>query len=116
MSTRRLCVSTLLILFGALVSVDAALAGGLYLYEVGSADVGRAGAGYAAWAQDAATAFTNPAGMTRLEQPSLVVGAQPMYLHLEFNPDGRTSNVAKTLPNGRQADDRDSNSFLPSIL
>jgi hypothetical protein len=38
-----------------------------------------------------------------------------MYLHLEFNPDGRTSNVAKTLPNGRQADDGDSNSFLPSI-
>jgi long-chain fatty acid transport protein len=93
---------------------DAAIAGGLYLYEVGSADVGLAGAGYAARAQDASTAFTNPAGMTRLDKPSLMVGAQPMYLHLDFNPNGKTSAVADTLPNGRRADDGDASSWLPS--
>ena len=41
-------------------------AGGLYLYELGTPDVGTAAAGWAARAQDAATVFTNPAGMTRL--------------------------------------------------
>ena len=45
----------------------AASAGGLFLYEIGTADVGLASAGYTARAQDASTAFTNPAGMTRLE-------------------------------------------------
>jgi long-subunit fatty acid transport protein len=44
-----------------------AMAGGLIAYEVGTADVGLASAGYNARAQDASTVFTNPAGMTRLE-------------------------------------------------
>ena len=41
-------------------------AGGISLYEVGTADVGLASAGYSARAQDASTVFTNPAGMARL--------------------------------------------------
>jgi long-chain fatty acid transport protein len=94
--------------------VGTAAAGGLYLYEVGTPDVGLAGAGYAARAQDASTAFTNPAGMTRLDQSALMVGAQPMYLHLKFNPDGRTSAEADTRPNGQSADDGDGGGFLPS--
>jgi long-subunit fatty acid transport protein len=35
-------------------------------YEIGTEDVGLAGAGQAARAQDASTIVTNPAGMTRL--------------------------------------------------
>jgi long-chain fatty acid transport protein len=94
--------------------VNAAHAGGLYLYEIGSPDVGLAGAGYAARADDAATAFTNPAGMTRLEQPSLMMGAQAMYLHLDFNPDGNTSAVARRLPGGGTAEDGDASGWLPA--
>jgi long-chain fatty acid transport protein len=93
---------------------NVASGGGLYLYEVGTPDVGLAGAGYAARAQDASTAFTNPAGMTRLDQSALMVGAQPMYLHLKFNPDNRTSAAADTRPNGQSADDGDSSGLLPS--
>ncbi len=37
-------------------------AGGLYLYELGGPEVGLAGAGWAARAQDAAVVITNPAG------------------------------------------------------
>ena len=48
------------------VAVGEAGAGGLSLYEVGTADVGLASAGYGARAQDASTVLTNPAGMTRL--------------------------------------------------
>ena len=54
-------------LFALVVSAEA---GGLYLYEIGSPDVGLAAAGYAARAADASTVFTNPAGMTRLKRPS----------------------------------------------
>lgn len=90
------------------------LGGGLYLYEVGSPDVGLAAAGYAARAQDASTVYTNPAGMTRLDHPTLMAGAQPMYLNLSFTADQDTSAVARTLPGGLAAPDGDSNSWLPA--
>ena len=102
------------ILFCMLVATAPAYAGGLYLYEVGSPDVGTAAAGYAAKAQDASTVFTNPAGMTRLEKPEVLLGAQPMYLNLKFSPDSNTSRAAATLPNGRTADDGDASSWLPA--
>lgn len=54
-------------------------AGGLMLYEIGTADVGLASAGYGARAQDASTVMTNPAGMTRLEGTQVLAGAQLMY-------------------------------------
>jgi len=73
--------------------VAPALAGGLYLYEVGTPDVGLAAAGYAARAQDASTVFTNPAGMTRLDRPEIQVGVQPMYMNLKFSPNSSTTNT-----------------------
>ena len=48
-------------------------AGGIILYELGTPDVGRASAGWAARAGDAATLFTNPAGMSRLPGQELLV-------------------------------------------
>ena len=46
---------------------SSAWAGGLWLYEMATPEVGTAIAGRAALAKDASTAFGNPAGMTRLE-------------------------------------------------
>jgi long-chain fatty acid transport protein len=77
---------------------SSAWAGGIYLYEVGSADTGLASAGYASRAQDASTVFTNPAGMMRLEKPELDAGAQVIYLHTKFDPNGNTSAVACNVP------------------
>jgi long-subunit fatty acid transport protein len=54
-------------------------AGGISLYEVGTADVGLASAGYSARAQDASTVFTNPAGITRLAGDQFTLGAQVLY-------------------------------------
>ena len=62
-----------------------AWAGGLALYELGTPDVGTAAAGWSARAQDASTAFTNPAGMTRLEQSQLLAGVQPLYVNVNFD-------------------------------
>jgi len=80
-------------------------AGGLYLYELGTPDVGAAAAGWAARAQDAATVFTNPAGMTRLEKSELLVGVQPLYLHAEFSPDANTTTTGS---------DGDASTWLPA--
>jgi long-chain fatty acid transport protein len=67
-----------------------AWAGGLALYELGTPDVGTAAAGWSARAQDASTAFTNPAGMTRLEQSQLLAGVQPLYVNVNFDADSST--------------------------
>ena len=61
------------------------------LYEVGTADVGLASAGYNARAQDASTVLTNPAGLTRLEGTQLLLGAQLLYGDLKFSIGPGTS-------------------------
>jgi long-chain fatty acid transport protein len=68
-----------------------AWAGGISLYEFGSPDVGLAAAGYAARAQDAATVFTNPAGMSRLEKSQVLGGLQALYGNVEFSPNSATT-------------------------
>jgi long-chain fatty acid transport protein len=66
-------------------------AGGLNNLETGARDFGLAAAGYAARAEDATTAFTNPAGMVRIKGDDLVLGAQLLYGNLEFSPNGNTT-------------------------
>jgi len=88
-----------------LLLATTAMAGGLYLYEVGGAEVGLAAAGYAARAQDATTVFTNPAGMTRLTRPEAHMGLQAMYLNLPFDPNGQTTTTGK---------DGDSDGWIPA--
>jgi long-chain fatty acid transport protein len=68
----------------------AAEAAGLWLYDMGTPDVGTASAGMASRAADGATAFANPAGMTRLADSQLMVGLQPMYGNVKFNTDQAT--------------------------
>jgi len=68
-----------------------AVAGGLLLYEIGTADVGLASAGWGARAQDASTVFTNPAGMTRLEGTQVLLGAQVLYGDYGFSIGSGTS-------------------------
>jgi long-chain fatty acid transport protein len=74
-----------------LFAASPARAGGLLLYEIGTADVGLASAGYTARAQDASTVFTNPAGMTRLDGTQATLGAQVLYGDLGFTIGQGTS-------------------------
>jgi len=67
-----------------------AQAAGLWLYEMGTPDVGTASAGMASRAADGATAFANPAGMTRLQESQLMVGVQPIYANIRFDTDQAT--------------------------
>lgn len=110
------------ILCGAVLSVSllpaVARAGGIMLYEVGSsADVGAASAGYAARAQDPATTFTNPAGLTLVPGTQVMLGVQPMYGQFKVSVDegtqggGNSDNAVGFVPAGStfasyQVDDR----------
>jgi len=87
-----------------------ASAGGLLLYEFGTAEAGLAAAGYAARAQDASTAFTNPAGMTRLEGTQVQAGGQLMWLNTSFSIGGGTSPALGGNDGGRSLG---SNGFVP---
>ena len=63
-------------------------AGGLFLSEIGTNDVGLAGAGWAARGQDASTLFRNPAGMSLLEGNQAMFGAQILYGDVKFTNGG----------------------------
>jgi len=65
-------------------------AAGLWLYEMGTPDVGTASAGMASRAEDAATAFANPAGMTRLKESQFMAGVQPLYADIKFDTQKST--------------------------
>ena len=74
-----------------LLATTSAHAGGLFLYEMATPDLGTASAGRAAAADNAATAFGNPAGMTRLDQSQMLVGIQPAYGITHFDKDNETT-------------------------
>jgi len=81
-----------------------AQAGGLYLYELGTEDIGLANAGSAARAQDASVVANNPAGMTRLQGNQLTLGAQLLYGDLDYTMNDADlngpGNVVGLLPGG----------------
>jgi long-chain fatty acid transport protein len=60
----------------------------------------------AARAEDAATAFANPAGMTRLTESQAMVGIQPIYGNMQFDTDtstfggGDSGNAVGWVPSG----------------
>jgi long-chain fatty acid transport protein len=83
---RGALAATILMLAG----FGCAQAGGIFLYEVGTPDMFTAGAGWAARAQDAATAFTNPAGMARLKGGDLLLGAGALYGDYQLTPNANT--------------------------
>ena len=79
------------VIFAAVLAGGHAWAGGIMLYQFGSPDVGLSAAGYAARAQDAATVFTNPAGMGRLEKSQFLGTLQVLYGDVEFSPGPATT-------------------------
>jgi long-chain fatty acid transport protein len=86
----RRTVAVLALCAGTLAAGPAG-AGGLFVYEVGTADVGLASAGYGARAQDASTVFTNPAGMTRLDGNQFLAAGQVLWSNTEFSIGSGTS-------------------------
>ncbi len=85
---------TTMVLAAAMVGgISPAHSAGLFLTEMGTPDLGTAAAGRAALANDAATAFGNPAGMARLDQSQILIGIQPAYGISEFRRDSGTTTT-----------------------
>jgi len=80
-------------------------AGGLYISSFGAPDMGVASAGANAIADDASTAHTNPAGMTRLDDHGILTGLAPGFATVKFDPDANS-------PRGT-GDGGDQGGFLP---
>jgi long-chain fatty acid transport protein len=96
----------LLAIFALAVIDVPAMAGGALLREFGTADVGLAGAGRGARAQDSSTTFFNPAGMSLLEHSELLGSFQASMGDIEFD----LSSSSNTGGDGGQA-----GGFIPAI-
>jgi len=79
---------------------------------VGTPDQGASGAGAGAKAQDAATVFWNPAGMTRLKKDEIMLGFVGAYIDAEFkvNP-----NRSVTIPPGSTNGGGQAIGFIPLV-
>ncbi|HTY89392.1 MAG TPA: outer membrane protein transport protein [Candidatus Acidoferrum sp.] len=97
MKTARILVLISAAFAGSALVQNTARAGGLFLYELGTPDVGLASAGYSARAQDASTLFKNPAGMSLLDGAQLQSGLQVLYGDVKFSNNGsKTSSFLGT--------------------
>jgi long-subunit fatty acid transport protein len=92
---------------GLMLAATPAMAGGFWLYEMGTPDLGTASAGRAALANDAATVFGNPAGMTKLDGSQLLVGTQLAIGDVHFDrgsgttvSGGNAGNASGVVPGG----------------
>ena len=85
-----------------------AFGGGLWISEFGSPAMGRAGAGSAAGTDDASAALHNPASMSRIDTPELMVTGGLISSTLEFdvsqgsflNGTNGGGDAGDTLPGG----------------
>lgn len=84
MNVKIIGLMTFLAFIGAACLANA---GGLYLYEMGTEDLGLANCGIAARAQDASVVAGNPAGMTRLKGNQVTIGLQALYGDLPYTLD-----------------------------
>ena len=92
---RTVGVLSILLVVALLVQgvAPAAWAGGLWMYERGTPEVGTANAGVAARAEDASIAASNPAGMSRLDKAEIMIGIQPVITDVKFQPGPGTTTT-----------------------
>jgi long-chain fatty acid transport protein len=84
------------------------LLAGLSALTVAQADIGPAGSGLTARASNASTAFWSPAGITRLDQPELMIGATLAVTESKFEVDASNRS-------GGDADNDTTLLAIPSI-
>lgn len=104
---RKTCLSLIWAAILGCLCPALALAGGMWMYESGTPDMGTASAGRAALAEDASTAFGNPAGMTRLDRTQAMVAVEVVAPSIHFDVDKGTTlhgggggNSGVTMPGG----------------
>jgi long-chain fatty acid transport protein len=89
MMIKRTCKVLFAVWFVVLAAASAQ-AGGLWLYEEATPDMGVGGAGRQAAGFDASTASSNPAAMTRLDRSQMEGGVLGLYIDSKFNVKNAT--------------------------
>ena len=87
---RKYVLSMFILVVLMIVWAAAARAGGLWLYEEATPDMGVGGAGRQAAGFDASTASGNPAAMTRLDRSQMEGGFLGLYVDSEFDVEEAT--------------------------
>ncbi len=90
----RISLITAALVMSMGIGAASSWAGGIASYEFGTPDVGLASAGWAARAQDAATVFKNPAGMSLLSKSELQAGIQAGYGNVGFSPNYSQTTIS----------------------
>lgn len=85
--TNTSCIVRFAILSAISTFASSALGSGFQLFEGNAVNVGDFGAGGAAIAEDASTAFFNPAGLVRIENQQGVVASTGISTHVEVTGD-----------------------------
>lgn len=89
MNQLRIVISSL----SALLVTQTAFSAAFQLYELGTPVIGTAGVGQAAIANDASTAYFNPAGMVALPASQFMVGSQLVVPYTQFDIDNDQNTV-----------------------
>ena len=82
---RKYLRSAFILIVLLVVSIAPVYAGGLWLYEEATPDMGVGGAGRQAAGFDASTASGNPAAMTRLDRSQMEGGFMGLYVDAQFD-------------------------------
>ncbi|OEF28127.1 OmpP1/FadL family transporter [Vibrio rumoiensis] len=87
---------------GLILTSFQSIAGGIYLNEIGTDDVGLSAAGVAARAQDPSVMYMNPAGLSRLDGRHATVAGEAIYGNANYDLDapgaGDTGNAIGFVP------------------
>src|SRR5260221_2123838 len=81
--------------------------------ENSASGIGNAFAGGAAVAEDASTVWYNPAGMTRLKGPQLVVSGH--YIHPSFRASVNSASTLLGAPIGGGGSEAGESAFVPNL-
>ncbi len=111
---KRICI--LMSAAGLLGFTQYASAAAFQLWEQDGASIGNYHAGRSAIAEDASTAFYNPAGLVRIKNQQLVLGADPILTDFQFRGNvGVTTASVGGLPPGPAVAQGGSYSFVPDL-
>jgi long-chain fatty acid transport protein len=91
-------ISRILLILTTVTVSNSAMASAFQLWEQDAATMGNYHAGFAAAAEDASTAFYNPAGLVRIKNQEMIAGGIAILPDLRFQGTVATNTLTNTAP------------------
>ncbi len=105
----------IVLVFGCLIFNSCAFANSFQLWQQSASQIGDDGAGAAASANDATTAYYNPAGLTRIKHQDMALSLLGTITNIKFKGQSNLTPAITGFTNSGTAQGGDSN-FIPTIL